>query len=210
MTNNYIIFDMDGVLLDSEPMHQEIIYETFQLKGIPLDKAYIQTLTGMSAFPMWEKVKRDAQRTESVEELMQFHRDYFFKRLPEMKVPLVPHIKEVLEKFKNEGKHLSLASSSGRKLIDIFTQQTNIAHYFEVIMSGDDVQYSKPNPEIFLKVAQWYGLPATQFTVIEDSTNGVKAAKSANMKCIGFDNPLSGGQDLSQADLLIHSMQELL
>ena len=210
MTNNYIIFDMDGVLLDSEPMHQEIIYETFQLKGIPFDKAYIQTLTGMSAFPMWEKVKRDAQRTESVEELMQFHRDYFFKRLPEVKVPLVPHVKDVLEKFKNEGKHLSLASSSARKLIDIFTQQTNIAHYFEVIMSGDDVKYSKPNPEIFLKVAQWYGLPATQFTVIEDSTNGVKAAKSAGMQCVGFQNPLSGGQDLSQADLLIHSMQELL
>ena len=207
---NYIIFDMDGVLLDSEPMHQDIIYETFQLEGIPFDKAYIQTLTGMSAFPMWEKVKRDAQRSESVEELIKFHRDYFFKRLPEVKVPLVPHVKDVLEKFKNEGKHLSLASSSGRKLIDIFTQQTNIAHYFEVIMSGDDVQYSKPNPEIFLKVAQWYGLPATQFTVIEDSTNGVKAAKSAGMQCVGFQNPLSGGQDLSQADLLIHSMQELL
>ena len=207
---NYIIFDMDGVLLDSEPMHQEIIYETFQLEGIPFDKAYIQTLTGMSAFPMWEKVKRDAQRSESVEELIKFHRDYFFKRLPEVKVPLVPHVKDVLEKFKNEGKHLSLASSSGRKLIDIFTQQTNIAHYFEVIMSGDDVQYSKPNPEIFLKVAQWYGLPATQFTVIEDSTNGVKAAKSANMQCIGLQNPLSGGQDLSQADSVIHSMQELL
>ena len=207
---NYIIFDMDGVLLDSEPMHQEIIYETFQLEGIPFDKAYIQTLTGMSAFPMWEKVKRDAQRSESVEELIKFHRDYFFKRLPEVKVPLVPHVKDVLEKFKNEGKHLSLASSSGRKLIDIFTQQTNIAHYFEVIMSGDDVQYSKPNPEIFLKVAQWYGLPATRFTVIEDSTNGVKAAKSAGMQCVGFQNPLSGGQDLSQADLLIHSMQELL
>lgn len=207
---NYIIFDMDGVLLDSEPMHQEIIYETFQLEGIPFDKAYIQTLTGMSAFPMWEKVKRDAQRSESVEELIKFHRDYFFKRLPEVKVPLVPHVKDVLEKFKNEGKHLSLASSSGRKLIDIFTQQTNIAHYFEVIMSGDDVKYSKPNPEIFLKVAQWYGLPATQFTVIEDSSNGVKAAKSAGMQCVGFQNPLSGGQDLSQADLLIHSMQELL
>ncbi len=207
---NYIIFDMDGVLLDSEPMHQEIIYETFQLEGIPFDKAYIQTLTGMSAFPMWEKVKRDAQRLESVEELIKFHRDYFFKRLPEVKVPLVPHVKDVLEKFKNEGKHLSLASSSGRKLIDIFTQQTNIAHYFEVIMSGDDVKYSKPNPEIFLKVAQWYGLPATQFTVIEDSANGVKAAKSAGMQCVGFQNPLSGGQDLSQADLLIHSMQELL
>ena len=210
MTNNYIIFDMDGVLLDSEPMHQEIIYEVFQLKGIPFDKAYIETLTGMSAFPMWEKVKHDAQRSESVEELIKFHRDYLFKRLPEVKVPLAPHVKDVLEKFKNEGKHLSLASSSARKLIDIFTQQTNIAHYFEVIMSGDDVKYSKPNPEISLKVAQWYHLPATQFTVIEDSTNGVKAAKSAGMQCVGFQNPLSGGQDLSQADLLIHSMQELL
>ncbi|GJH40998.1 phosphatase [Capnocytophaga sp. HP1101] len=207
---NYIIFDMDGVLLDSEPMHQQIILETFQLKGIPFDQTYIETLTGMSAFPMWEKVKHDAQRAESVEELIQFHRDYFFKRLPEIQVPLVPHVKEVLEKFKTEGKHLSLASSSGRKLIDIFTQQTGIAPYFELIMSGDDVQYSKPNPEIFLKVAQWYNLPPAQFTVIEDSTNGVKAAKVAGMQCIGFQNPLSGGQDLSHADHLIHSMKELL
>ena len=78
------------------------------------------------------------------------------------------------------------------------------------MMSGDDVQYSKPNPEIFLKVAQWYGLPPEYFTVIEDSTNGVKAAKSAGMHCIGFQNPLSGGQNLSQADRIIASMSELL
>lgn len=207
---NHIIFDMDGVLLDSEPMHQQLIYETFQEKGIPFDKFYIETLTGMSAYPMWEKVKHDAARTETVEELMQFHRDYFFKRLPEIQVPLVPYVKEVLEKFKAQGKHLSLASSSPRKLINIFTQQTGIDSYFEVIMSGDDVQYSKPNPEIFLKVAQWYNLPPAQFTVIEDSTNGVKAAKSAGMQCIGFDNPLSGGQDLSAANKRIQIMKELL
>ena len=77
-------------------------------------------------------------------------------------------------------------------------------------MSGDDVKYSKPNPEIFLKVTEWYALPPTQFTVIEDSTNGVKAAKSAGMHCIGFQNPLSGGQNLQEADRIIHSMNELL
>lgn len=210
MLSDYIIFDMDGVLLDSEPMHQQLIYETFQEKGIPFDRAYIETLTGMSAYPMWEKVKGDAGRSETVEALIQFHRDYFFKRLPEIQVSLVPYVKEVLEKFKAEGKHLSLASSSPCKLIDIFTQQTGIASYFEVIMSGDDVLYSKPNPEIFLKVAEWYHLPSAQFTVIEDSTNGVKAAKSAGMQCIGFDNPLSGGQDLSAADRRIQTMKELL
>ena len=125
-------------------------------------------------------------------------------------MPLVPYVKEVLEKFKAQGKHLSLAASSPRKLINIFTQQTGIDSYFEVIMSGDDVQYSKPNPEIFLKVAQCYNLPPAQFTVIEDSTNGIKAAKNARMQCIGFDNPLSGGQDLSAANKRIQTMKELL
>ena len=206
----HIIFDMDGVLLDSEPMHQQVIYEVFQLKNIPLDRAYIQTLTGMSTFPMWQKIKHDAERVEAVEELVQFHKDYFFQKLPELDVAPVPHVKEVLAQFKSEGKHLSLASSSGRKLIEIFTEQVGIKHYFEVIMSGDDVKYSKPNPEIFLKVAEWYALPPAQFTVIEDSTNGVKAAKSAGMHCIGFQNPLSGGQNLQEADRIIHSMNELL
>ena len=206
----HIIFDMDGVLLDSEPMHQQVIYEVFQLKNIPLDRAYIQTLTGMSAFPMWKKIKHDAQRVETIEELGQFHKDYFFQKLPELHVTPVPHVKDVLAQFKSEGKHLSLASSSGRKLIEIFTDQVGIKHYFEVIMSGDDVKYSKPNPEIFLKVAEWYDLPPTQFTVIEDSTNGVKAAKSARMHCIGFQNPLSGGQNLQEADRIIHTMNELL
>ena len=206
----HIIFDMDGVLLDSEPMHQQVIYEVFQLKNIPLDRAYIQSLTGMSAFPMWQKIKHDAQRVETIEELVQFHKDYFFQKLPELHVAPVPHVKDVLAQFKSEGKHLSLASSSGRKLIEIFTEQVGIKHYFEVIMSGDDVKYSKPNPEIFLKVAEWYALPPTQFTVIEDSSNGIKAAKSAGMHCIGFQNPLSGGQNLQEADRIIHSMNELL
>ncbi len=207
---DYIIFDMDGVLIDSEPIHQHIIYEVFQQQGIPFGKSYIETLTGMSALPMWEKVKCDSGHPATVEALVQFHRRYFYDKLPEIQMPLVPHVKEVLSLFQSQGKHIALASSSARKQIEFFTQQVGIHHYFELMMSGDDVQYSKPNPEIFLKVAQWYGLPPEYFTVIEDSTNGVKAAKSAGMHCIGFQNPLSGGQNLLQADRIIASMSELL
>lgn len=206
----YFIFDMDGVLIDSEPMHRQIIYEVFQRLDIQLPKSYIDSLTGMSAVPMWEKTKQDAGRSETAQELLQFHKDYFYKRLPSIEVPEVQGIKLFLEKLKENGFSLALASSSSRKLIEFFTNQMNISHYFDVIASGDDVQYSKPFPEIFLKVSEWYKVDSQHFWVLEDSKNGVQAAKSAGMKCIGFQNPNSGNQDLSKADFIVHSIEELM
>ena len=206
MIPKYFIFDMDGVLVDSEPMHQQIIFEVFNLLDIKLPKEYIHSLTGMSAIPMWEKTKAEAGRKESAEELLQFHREYFNKRLPDIEVPEVKGIKNVLNKLKEHHFSLALASSSSRKLINFFTEKVEISHYFDVIMSGDDVKYSKPFPDIFLKVADWYQENPKYFWVLEDSKNGVQASKTAGMRCIGFKNPNSGNQDLSKADIIIDSM----
>lgn len=203
----YFIFDMDGVLVDSEPMHQQIIYEVFQKLNISLSKEYIEkALTGMSAVPMWEKIKTEANRAESANELLYFHREYFYDRFEDIEVTEVQGVREVLNLLKDKGFSLALASSSSRKLIDYFTQKIDIQHYFDVIMSGDDVQYSKPFPDIFLKVAEAYNVDSKRFWVLEDSKNGVQAAKSAGMHCIGFKNPNSGNQDLSKADVIIESM----
>ncbi|CEN32771.1 HAD family hydrolase [Capnocytophaga cynodegmi] len=210
MTPKYFIFDMDGVLVDSEPMHCQIIYEVFQQLEIQFPKSYIEeTLTGMSAIPMWEKIKKDALLSKSVEELLQFHRTYFYERFEEIEVTEVEGVKNVIQKLKNHGFSLALASSSSRKLIDYFTKKIHISHFFDVIMSGDDVKFSKPFPEIFTKVAQWYQADSKNFWVLEDSKNGVQAAKSAGMNCIGFKNPNSGNQDLSKSNLLIHSMNDI-
>ncbi|CEN34771.1 HAD family hydrolase [Capnocytophaga cynodegmi] len=210
MTPKYFIFDMDGVLVDSEPMHCQIIYEVFQQLEIQFPKSYIEeTLTGMSAIPMWKKIKEDALLSKSAEELLQFHRTYFYERFEEIEVTEVEGVKNVIQKLKNHGFSLALASSSSRKLIDYFTKKIHISHFFDVIMSGDDVKFSKPFPEIFTKVAQWYQADSKNFWVLEDSKNGVQAAKSAGMNCIGFKNPNSGNQDLSKSDLLIHSMNDI-
>lgn len=201
---------MDGVLVDSEPMHCQIIHEVFQKLDIPLSKKYIEeTLTGMSAIPMWEKIKLDTKRNETAQQLLEFHRKYFYTRFEEIEVTEVQGVKKVIQKLKNRGFSLALASSSSRRLIDYFTEKININHFFDVIMSGDDVKFSKPFPEIFLKVAQWYQADPHKFWVLEDSKNGVQAAKSAGMSCIGFKNPNSGNQDLSKSDLLIHSMSDI-
>lgn len=209
MNSRYFIFDMDGVLVDSEPMHRQIICEVFKNLKINLSETYIEeALTGMSAIPMWEKVKIDAGRKESVNELLQFHRSYFYKRLPEIEVPEVKGVKNVIRQLKEHQFSLALASSSTRKLIDFFCEKLKISHFFDVVMSGDDVRYSKPFPEIFLKVAEKYEARPECFWVLEDSKNGVQAAKSAGMHCIGFKNPNSGNQDLAKADIIIESMSE--
>lgn len=95
------------------------------------------------------------------------------------------------------------------RLIEKFTNQLDITPFFDVMISGENVERSKPHPDIFLKVAEWYGVSPDKFWVIEDSKNGVQAAKSATMSCIGFYNPNSGSQDISKADIIIHSMSEI-
>lgn len=104
---------------------------------------------------------------------------------------------------------MALASSNNRKTVDLIVEKFNLDKYLSVIMSGEDVKEGKPNPEIFIKTAEKLGLSPTDCIVIEDAENGVLAAKSAEMKCIGLKNPGSGNQDLSKADLVVNSFQEL-
>ncbi|MCK5367169.1 MAG: HAD-IA family hydrolase [Cyclobacteriaceae bacterium] len=81
--------------------------------------------------------------------------------------------------------------------------------YFEFRIGGDEVVKSKPEPEIFIKAAQQSGSKPNNCLVIEDSTNGVKAAKSAGMYCVGYANPGTGSQDLSMADLVVRNLNEI-
>ncbi|MDO4880273.1 MAG: HAD family phosphatase [Capnocytophaga sp.] len=209
MKAKYCIFDMDGVLIDSEPMYRKFLFEVFQLSDIQLSEEYIENLTGMSEKPMWEKVKADSGSEKTAEELANFYRNYIQERLPQAEVLEVEGVKNVIKLLKENGFSLSIASSSARKWIEFFTKKIGIYEYFDVISSGDDVKYSKPFPEIFLKVAQWYKISSENFWVIEDSKNGVQAAKSAGMNCIGFQSINSGNQDLAKADVIIHSMDEI-
>ena len=108
-----------------------------------------------------------------------------------------------------QGFLLALASSSPHVQIDYILNKFELKRYFHTIVSGEDVEAGKPHPEIFLKAAELVGARPDSCVVIEDSYHGVTAAKKANMKCIGFINPNSGNQDLSQADMLISSFKDL-
>ncbi|GIZ16444.1 HAD family hydrolase [Capnocytophaga catalasegens] len=205
----YFIFDMDGVLVDSEPIHYQVMSIVFDRLQLSLSEKYRHTLTGMAGIPMWSKIVKDCHLPKSPSEYLDFHRDIFFEELPNKNIPEVKGVKDLLFCLKENDYKLALASSSTMKLIDIFTEQLQIKSYFDTIVSGENLQRSKPFPDIFLKVAENFNTAPESCIVLEDSTNGVLAAKSAGMTCIGFANPNSGKQDLSKADVIVKSMDEI-
>ena len=107
------------------------------------------------------------------------------------------------------GIKMALASSSPRSHIDAVLKMFNLTDYFHAIVCGEDTKEGKPSPDIFLNAAKIINTLPEDCIVIEDSYNGVLAAKAANMKCIGFKNPNSGNQDLSNADKIVTSLEDI-
>ncbi|MCF8714949.1 HAD family phosphatase [Joostella atrarenae] len=209
MKRNYFIFDMDGVIMDSEPMHKEILKKVFGELGLDFSHSYHQTLVGMAAVPMWEKIRSDFSLETNARELMTFHKEIFFIEVASIDVPPVEGVVAFINRLKELDFTISLASSSSLKLINRFVDEIGVAPFFDYMVSGESIARSKPNPDIFLNVAAHFDEDPSKFIVIEDSYNGVTAAKAAGMTCIGFRNVNSGNQDLSAADLIVDSFSEL-
>ena len=204
-----IIFDMDGVLVDSEPFHKKIWKEVFNQLDLPFSETYHHTLTGTTGLFAWKKVIEDFQLSDTPERLINFHKEIFYKELENHDLKALPGVISLLKNLRANEFAMSLGSSSPKKLINIVVERLGIQNYFDYLVSGDEVENSKPAPDIFLKIAERYEQPVENFIVIEDSKNGVAAAKNAGMKCVGYVNENSGNQDLSMADLIIESFDEL-
>lgn len=209
LIKDHFIFDMDGVLIDSEPAHQQIFKKVFEELNLDFSVAYHHTLVGMAAVPMWEKIRSDFQIQTDARELMNFHKEFMYVEIKELDIQLVSGVLGLLDRLQEMQIKMSLASSSAEKLIHHFVDKFGIRAKFDFLISGESLTRSKPFPDIFLKVAELYDLKPDRFVVIEDSNNGVLAAKAAQMQCIGYTNPNSGQQDLSLADETISSFSQL-
>jgi HAD superfamily hydrolase (TIGR01509 family) len=205
-----IIFDMDGVLIDSEPLHFDFESKLFKSLGITVSREQHETFVGTSSKTMWTIISQTHNLPFSLKELI-FKGQLEFPVYLENRDPikLIPGIEKLLVKLKNAGFSIALASSSPQKFISYILDKCNISEYFQIKVSGDDVTNGKPNPEIFLKTAELIGFQPKDCLVIEDSANGVHAAVKAGMKCIGYSNPGSGNQNLQKADLIIKSFSQL-
>ncbi len=200
-----VIFDNDGVISDSEPWHVQSEILTMQKHGIALAPADLRRYTGGTAWDMFEDLIKRYGVDATVEELFRDKEKVLFDLLEKNLKPIHGVI-ELINRIHQKGLKLAIGSSGHKRLVEFTLNKFRIRDFFDAVVTGQDVAEGKPAPDIYLLAAEKLGMLPSECIVIEDATLGVRAAKAAGMKCIGYD---TGKQDLSEADSIVASFEEV-
>lgn len=204
-----LIFDMDGVIIDSEPLHKKIEQDILIELGVnlPLDEHFKFASMGKEFWNIIEK-RYGYNRKTTADELHKEKATRYLKVLTSKPIIPIEGLNELVSFAKSKGLVLAVASSSSVYNINLVLKAIGLERYFSLIVSGEQVLNNKPYPDIYLKTLALLNLTPGECIVVEDSTNGVKSAKGAGMFCVGFRNLNSGVQDLSLADVIVDSLSE--
>ncbi|NLK96784.1 HAD family hydrolase [Defluviitalea saccharophila] len=204
------IFDMDGVIIDSQPIHFEVDALVLKEFGVDIDQKELEKYAGRANEDIWTDLKTKYNLKQAVPEIIEYLLSKKIQIFKESKNGPIEGIIELIQKLDEAKIPMAVASSSPRALIETVMEMFNIRDYFAYIISGDEVRKSKPEPDIYLTAARKMNVEPKDCVVLEDTKNGVMAAKAAGMKCIGFHNPNSGDQDLSKADVIVESIRDVI
>ena len=205
-----VIFDMDGVIVDTEPVHRYAYYQHFKALNIEISDDMYATFTGNSTRNIYEKIKLSHNLDADVQVLVETKRNLFNDAFDSKSdLYMLDGVAELIRDLHQKGMQLILASSSSHVTIERIFNRFKLHQYFTHIVSGEDFEHSKPHPAIFEHAASLSEAPKENCIVIEDSTNGIKAAKAAGIYCIGYNSVNSKLQDLSLADRVIQHFDEL-
>lgn len=200
---------MDGVIIDSEPLHYEVNKEIFTKLNIEVSEKEYNSYIGTSNKEMWDMIVEKHNLNKNPGELTNLQQKKNLEHIKNNEVDLMENVKYLLDELKQSEIELALGSSSPKDLINEVINNFNLENHFKIVRSGENVENGKPAPDLFLKISKELEIKPEKIVVIEDSHNGVKAAKKAGMYCIGFYNENSGNQDLSIADMVINNFSKL-
>lgn len=206
---NTVIFDMDGVIIDSEPIHFDVDIKTMDYFGFSISSKELEKYVGMTNPEMWSLIKDEYSLIQSIDEIINYQLENKIRIIRELDISPIEGITELLFQLKKHSVPVGIASSSPRRFIEEVLKKFDLLGYFSCIVSGEEVPRGKPAPDVYIEAANQLGVKAEACIVIEDSTNGVLAAKNAGMRCIGYRNINSGNQNLSHADIVVDSIKEI-
>jgi HAD superfamily hydrolase (TIGR01509 family) len=202
-----VIFDMDGVIVDSEPLHERAFREVFAEIGYAENHGVdFPAYYGRSDLVLWRDFVARHRPPQTLEELLT-RKERIFSRLVQEHEPifdgLIPLLESVSGRFR-----VGLASGSRHPTINSVLALRNLRRHFRAVVSSEDVVRGKPAPDIFLRAAELLATPPECCCVIEDSVAGVAAARAAGMIVFGITNSLPA-ENLREADLVVRSYSEI-
>jgi HAD superfamily hydrolase (TIGR01509 family) len=203
-----VVFDLDGVLIDSEPVHLRAANRVLARYGAEVGEADFRALIGLGAAATWEGWRVRYRIPDSVEQLIALNTA---ARLAEIAAdaPAIDDAVALARRLHASGMPLAIASSSTPAVIDAELAALNLTDVFPVRVSGEDpvVRHSKPAPDVYLVAAARLGVGPAECLAIEDSSPGVIAAKRAGMTCIAVPNRWTADQDFGEADAVLASLR---
>lgn len=204
-----VIFDMDGLLIDTEPtwtLVDQRFLDGYGKTYLPIDKSRFMG-SGVREFIKF--IKKRFSLFENEEKLLS-ERMGIFQSLVNENLKLMPGAENLLQEFSKNGYLLAMATGNTRQMMDLMTENLKIRKYFNVTVSSDEVPHGKPAPDIFLEAARRLDIKPKECLVLEDAINGVVAAKAAGMRAIAVcDQRYNKPESFTEADMVVGSLKEI-
>lgn len=206
-----VIYDMDDLMVNSNPLHIRASEKVFSEYGIDLEKIPQDVRAGFIGMRVTDILRFVVNyfNADLEFEKLRKQRSKIFLSLAAKELKVMPGFLQSLKFFKKNKFKIALASSATKEYINLVLKKFKLGKYFDVIVSGDDVKFGKPDPETYSVACEKLKVRPTEVIVLEDATKGIKAAKTAGCICIAVKNPYTLKQNLSEADLTINSLEDL-
>lgn len=204
-----VIFDMDGVIVDTEPIYENVNKDFYAKYGIDMEEIDTEKYIGVNLIETWKDLLNNFElKSEyadySLEDIIEDHVQSYYKGLASSKeLKLMPGIIEWFKYLKENDYKMIIASSSYQPIIEYIIQKFGLDEFVSGYVDGNEVENGKPAPDIFIKAAEKLGLKNEECLVIEDSEHGITGAKEAGSMVVAFKQREDAEQDLSKADIII-------
>ncbi len=205
-----IVFDMDGVLLDSEPLHLAALNRVIATEGHALTEAQNLQFVGLSLADTWTTLIRELQLCHDIEHYYRCYDAEVLGVLGAGPLEPLPGVRELIAALRGVGMRLGLATQSKQSWVQATLGGLGLHDAFDVIISGEMVARGKPEPDLYLLACEWLGAEPARSLALEDSVPGARAARAAGMAVVGVRNAYHGEALEREADLVVDRVDQLL
>ncbi len=205
--NKAVIFDLDGVLVDTGPFHRQSWFDLADKEGLKMSDELFSSTFGMQNYQILPLLAGRDLSAEQIRRMSDWKEERYRELIAESLV-LAEGAEKLINDLRNNGFLLAIGSSAPRENIDFICSRIPLLGCFSVYVAGEDVSRGKPAPDTFLKAAKELSLAPNRCVVVEDAVQGIQAAKAAGMHVVALTTTRSR-KDLQDADLIVDSLAEL-